>query len=183
TRRACLGWQRPHELENERDALMMPGVTVREIQEAILDAYDEDELKQTSRTLMDGKLNHVVNPGRFDTRVFEFVQWSERQGREVELIQATAKDRPRNAKMQAIYKKYGMAVPVYVENAGQAVAGAPTDATEGGLEKIVRPHLSFADFGIWRDRMTRVEGLVCQIRFDGNAQGTGFLVGPDAVLT
>src|SRR5262249_50060708 len=74
-------------------------------------------------------------------------------------------------------------VPVYVEKAGAAVPGAPADAADGGLEKIVRPHLSFADFGLWRERMTQVEGRVCLITISGAAQGTGVLVGPDAVLT
>jgi hypothetical protein len=85
--------------------------------------------------------------------------------------------------MQEVYKKYGMTVPVYVEKAGTADLTAPTDAADSGLEKIVRPHLSFADFGIWRERMTQVEGRVCLITINGAAQGTGFLVGPDAVLT
>src|SRR5262249_60569625 len=31
--------------------------------------------------------------------------------------------------------------------------------------------------------MTRVEGQVCRITLNGQAQGPGFLVGPDAVLT
>jgi hypothetical protein len=162
---------------------MMPGVTLTEIQTAILDAYEDSELRQTVRTLMDVKLNNYVGPGPFETRVFDFIEWAERQGREVELIQVTAKARPRNAKMQEVYKKYGLSIPVYVEKAGAAGVQTPTDASDRGLEKIVKPHLSFTDFGIWRERMTRVEGQVCQITLSGAAQGTGFLVGPDAVLT
>jgi hypothetical protein len=162
---------------------MMPGVTLDEIHSALLDAYDEDELRFTLRTLMNVRLNNIVKAGGFGTRVFDLLEWAERQGRETELIQVTAKARPRVAKMQQIYKKYGLAVPVYVERAGAAMANTPTDAADAGLEKIVKPHLTFAEFGIWRDRMTKVEGQVCLIRINGNPQGTGFLVGPDAVLT
>jgi hypothetical protein len=162
---------------------MMPGITLQEICDAILDAYDDDELRTTVRTLMDVKLNNVVKPGAFGQRVFDFVEWAERRGREVELIQATARARPRNLMMQAVSKKYGLAVPVYVEKGGKAVPGAPADATDGGLEKLVRPHLSFTDFGLWRERMAQVEGRVCLVTINGAAQGTGFLVGPDAVLT
>jgi hypothetical protein len=162
---------------------MMPGVTLQEIRDAILDAYEEDELRQTVRTMMDVRLNNVIKPASFETRVFDFIEWAERQGRDVELVQVTAKSRPRNAKMQAVYRKYGMSIPAYVELGGTTVAQAPTDTSEGGLEKIIKPHLSFADFGIWRERMTQVEGRVCQITLDGAAQGTGFLVSRDAVLT
>src|SRR5262249_3087417 len=38
-------------------------------------------------------------------------------------------------------------------------------------------------FAVWREKMALVEGRVCRIELNGNAAGTGFLVGPDAVLT
>ena len=39
------------------------------------------------------------------------------------------------------------------------------------------------DFAVWREKMALVEGRVCRVEIGGNAAGTGFLVGPDAVLT
>jgi hypothetical protein len=161
----------------------MPGATFQEIRDAIVDAYTPQSLEETLLFLMNERLDVITPPADFGYRVFKLVEWADMNGRDVELVRAMAKARPRKAKMQAIYKKYGMAIPVYVEQAGAAVPSAPTDATDGGLEKIVRPHLTFAEFGIWRDRMARVEGRVCLITINGNAQGTGFLVGPDAVLT
>jgi hypothetical protein len=74
-----------------------------------------------------------------------------------------------------------MAVPVGVQEAGGAKS--TTDAADVGLEKIVHPYLDMPNFGLWREAMTRVEGQVCRITLNGQAQGTGFLVGPDAVLT
>ncbi len=162
---------------------MMPGIDVRTIREALLDAYSEDDLRIVLREWMDVRLDHVVGAGNLSTRVFELLEWSERNGRKAELIRAAAVSRPRHAKMQEVSRKYGMSVPVYVEKSGIMVAGGPTDATQAGLERTVRDHLSFADFGVWRERMTSVEGRVCQITLKGRAQGTGFLVGPDAVLT
>jgi hypothetical protein len=162
---------------------MIPGVTLEEIHAAILDAYDEDELRFTLRTFMNVRLDNIVKASGLGMRVFALLEWAERQGRETELIQLTAKARPRVAKMRQIYKKYGLAAPVYVEQAGAARANTPTDAADAGLERIVKAHLAFADFGVWRERMSKVEGQVCLIRINGNAQETGFLVGPDAVLT
>ncbi len=162
---------------------MMPGVTFQEIRDAIVDAYAPQSLEETLLFLMNERLDVVTPPADFGYRVFKLVQWAEMNGRDVELVQAMAKARPRKAKMQEIYKKYGMAIPVYVENAGAQVPNAPTDAADSELEKIVKPHLMFVEFGIWRERMTQVEGRVCLITINGNAQGTGFLVGPDAVLT
>src|SRR5258708_1319578 len=162
---------------------MIPGLTLEEIHSAIVDAYDEDELRFTLRTLMNVRLNNIVGAGGFGTGVFDLLEWAERQGRETELIQVTAKARPRVAKMQQIYKKYGLAVPIYVEQAGAAMPNTPTDAADAGLEKIVKSHLSFAEFGVWRDRMTKGEGQVCLIRINGNAPGAGFPGGPHPLLT
>src|SRR5262245_1100372 len=162
---------------------MVPGVTYEEITDAITDAYEEDELKRVLRTRMDVRLDVIIGPKPFGTVVFELLGWAERQGRAAELVRATSQARPAHAGMQQIYKKYGMAVPCLVQAAGGAVAGAPADVTDRGLEQLVRPHLRFVDFGVWRERMTRVEGQVCRITLDGAARGTGFLVGPDAVLT
>jgi len=161
----------------------MPGVTFKEIRDAIVDAYTPQSLEETLLFLMNERLEVITPPVDFGHRVFKLVEWAELNGRAVELVQAMAKARPRQAKMQEIYKKYGMAIAVYMENAGAQVPNSPTDGADSGLEKIVKPHLTFAEFGIWRDRMTQVEGRVCLITIKGNAQGTGFLVAPDAVLT
>ena len=162
---------------------MMPGVTFGEIRDAIVDAYNNQDLEEVLRFYMNVRLDDEIAPGAFRHRVFELIEWSEMRGLDVELVRITARARPSKARMQQIYKKYGMAIPVLVQDSGTAVPATPTDAADGGLEKIVRPHLSFADFGIWRERMTRVEGQVCRITLNGAARGTGFLVGPDAVLT
>jgi Trypsin-like peptidase domain/Effector-associated domain 1 len=162
---------------------MMPGVTFGEIRDAIVDAYNNDDLEEVLRIYMNVRLDVEIPPGAFRRRVFELIEWAEMRGVEVELVRVMAQARPRKASMQQIYKKYGMAIPVLVQDGGKAVPASPTDAADGGLEKVVRPHLTFTDFGIWRERMTRVEGQVCRITFNGAARGTGFLVGPDAVLT
>jgi hypothetical protein len=159
----------------------MAGVSMKEIRDAIVDTYDEDELSESLQFLLDVKLSHVTKPATYPNKVFQLVDWADRQGRDVELVQALAKDRPQKPLMQQVYKKYGMAVPVGVQEAGGAKVA--TDAADVGLEKIVRPHLDMPDFGLWRGAMTRVEGQVCRITLNGQAQGTGFLVGPDAVLT
>jgi hypothetical protein len=160
---------------------MMPGVSMKEIRDAILDAYGPLELRDSVRFLMNEQLHNITMAPTFQHQVFELIDWADRQGRDVELVQALAKDRPKQPLMQQVYKKYGMSVPVGVQEAGGAKT--VTDAADVGLEKIVRPHLDMPDFGLWREAMARVEGQVCRITLNGQAQGTGFLVGPDAVLT
>src|SRR4029079_16348412 len=91
---------------------------------------------------------HVTKQATYPNRVFQLVDWADRRGRDVELVQALAKDRPKTPEMQKVYKRYGLAVPVGVQEAGGPTAA--TDAADPGLEKIVRPHLAMPDFGLWR---------------------------------
>src|SRR5690242_19996197 len=132
--------------------MAMPGVTFKEIQDAIIDAYEEPDLKQVLRREMNVRMDVEVPPGAFGDRVFELVQWAEQRGREVELVQVTARDRPRKVSMQEIYRKYGLAIPVFVQEAGVAKPGAPSDAASSGLEALVNPYLKIVDIDLWKDK-------------------------------
>ena len=43
--------------------------------------------------------------------------------------------------------------------------------------------LPMFDYSLWREKIALIEGQVCRVEVGGNAAGTGFLVGPDAILT
>ncbi|WP_454811314.1 trypsin-like peptidase domain-containing protein [Labrys neptuniae] len=60
----------------------------------------------------------------------------------------------------------------------------PSDATLGpGLQRNIKPHLRMLDPALWIAGMTQTLRRVCRIEIAGSAAGTGFLVGPQAVLT
>ncbi len=52
-----------------------------------------------------------------------------------------------------------------------------------GLQKNIRPGLKSPDVSVWMDKLETVRRQVCRIEIPGQALGTGFLVGPAAVLT
>lgn len=64
-------------------------------------------------------------------------------------------------------------------------AGAPNgDESEGpGLQRNVRPALKKIDTEIWLDRFETIKRQVCRVEAANIGIGTGFLVGPGAVLT
>jgi hypothetical protein len=70
-----------------------------------------------------------------------------------------------------------------VQQAGQVQAGAPTNALAPGLQRNVRPKLAKLDVQVWLERLIAIERRVCRIERQGAGLGTGFLVGPDTVLT
>ena len=69
------------------------------------------------------------------------------------------------------------------QTAGTPQADAPNNAIAPGLQRNVRPYLAKLDVRVWQDRLVKIERQVCRVELEGNALGTGFLVGPDTVLT
>ncbi|TDR44905.1 trypsin-like peptidase [Tahibacter aquaticus] len=67
--------------------------------------------------------------------------------------------------------------------AGQVQAEAPAYAQASGLQRLVRKGLPAVDIGVWLAKADTVKRQVCKIQYRGAAAGTGFLVGPAAVLT
>ena len=74
-------------------------------------------------------------------------------------------------------------IDLSAQTAGAAQQDASTNANAPGLQRNVRPYLAKLDVRVWQERLSRIERQVCRVELEGNALGTGFLVGPDAVLT
>jgi hypothetical protein len=161
----------------------MPGVDFGEFQEGLAEAFDQDDLTRLLRVRLDVQLRRIVKPGDFNSVTFELLEWAEQHGREAELARAAYLDRTNNAHLRRVYEKYGMAPAVSVQTSGQPVANAATRVTSLAFEATVKPRLKSVDMAVWRERMAKVEGQVCRIEFNNNAMGTGFLVGPDLLLT
>lgn len=164
----------------------MTGVTLQEVRDAIVDAFDEYDLDEALEITLGERLANISGQGKkHPYRVLEVIRWFDYRGRETELIRNLAKLRPNHDAMQEIARKYGYAVRVTRQESGvTADGGGPVTK---GFEVYVTPHLKvLPKFNVWREKMERVEGQVCFITYPcpgGTLRGTGFLVGPDAVLT
>ncbi len=69
------------------------------------------------------------------------------------------------------------------QKAGVPVVGLPDDAFAPGLQKNVRPNLTKLDIMVWIDRLVMIRNRVCRVEISDQPAGTGFLVGPQVVLT
>jgi V8-like Glu-specific endopeptidase len=69
------------------------------------------------------------------------------------------------------------------QTAGAPQANASNNAVAPGLQRNVRPYIKQLDVRIWQEKLLRIERQVCLVEIAGTPLGTGFLVGPDAVLT
>jgi Trypsin-like peptidase domain len=72
---------------------------------------------------------------------------------------------------------------IQVQEAGKPQQDGPTKAAAPGFERNIKPRLRNLDIHAWITKMASIERQVCRVESNGNAAGTGFLVGPNAVLT
>jgi hypothetical protein len=161
---------------------MMKGVQFEEIWKAFYTGYSKRSLEQMLKFRLNIDLNNIVADGPLRDMVFDLLSQSEREGWTTDLVREGYRYNPRNPDLLRIYEKYGFAPGVSVQDSGTPVPGIAA-LSAAGFEKTIKDRLPAFDFAVWREKMALVEAQVCRVEIDGNAAGTGFLVGPEAVLT
>ncbi len=170
-------------LKEEYPMTLMPGVQVEEYWNALNAAYDRDSLARMLKLRLNRGLDHLVADGPFADMTFELLSVAEREGWHVELIQAAHHFNPGNAALMEVYDKYGLAPAVRIQQSGASLEAAPESVSAAGFEKTIQKHLPIFDIVAFREGLVLVEGWACRIESNGNALGSGFLVGPDLVMT
>lgn len=131
--------------------------------EALRAAYNVAGLRQMLRTRLGKRLDEISLGGDFREIVFELVEAAEREGYTQQLVVAARQSNPGNELLLAAAQDLGLA------------------ASTSALEKRVRD-LPFVDIAQWRMKLGAIETQVCRVETPGGS-GTGFLVGPAAILT
>ncbi len=145
--------------------------------EALVDALvaafqNEAALAMMLKFRLDKTLAAIVAPGSLTDQAFYLVQASEAEGWTGDLVSAARRSRPRNPQLLALAESIQL----------------PTSQVprERELERIIKETNRFHDIAEWRERMAAIELQVCRVVVRSNKGemfGTGFLVGPDVVLT
>jgi hypothetical protein len=160
---------------------MMAGVQFEEVWKALYTGYSKKSLEQMLKFRLNIGLDDIVADGPMRDMAFDLLSNSEREGWTTDLIREAYQFNPRNADLLKIYSKYGLAPGVSAQQAGADIPNVRS--VVDGLEKTIKDRLPAFDFAVFREKMALVESRVCRVELDGNAAGTGFLVGSDAVLT
>ena len=161
----------------------LPGVTVGEIRDALRAAFNKrDQLEMFLVVRLSASLDDMSGAGTtLERAAFDVVLWCEGEGRTTDLVRAAYAAKPAHPAVAAVYQKYGLATEAAIQQGG--TAGGTMPVTAAGFEKTITDRLPQLKFGVWQERMAAVGGQVCRVEIGGAATGTGFLVGPDAVLT
>jgi Trypsin-like peptidase domain/Effector-associated domain 1 len=149
------------------------------LREAIIRAFNPTTLDifLQAAPLEKDPVHVLVRPGDFRAQVFDLVNLSQQEGWTDKLVVAIQATRSDNAKIKTLLSDLSI---FDIEQADR------TRLVAGSLERTVRERGGFADFVAWTATLTQLRDQVCRIedpRDSRNALGTGFLVGPDLVIT
>lgn len=184
----------------------MNGAQIGQFRDAIVGAFSPDEFDMFLFERLDFDRPVEIADGPFKLVVNSVLRKLEKEGTIAALLAEVAAVRPCRDDLQklfgefkaavdeaqkknvnkdsaAAYMQVGLAPQVVLQQGGESVSLPPGAKGAGKLEKIVEPLLQLIDIALWRERMVKREGRICRIEINGVPTGTGFLVGPDVVLT
>jgi hypothetical protein len=148
---------------------ILSGQQFQKLWEALKDAFPTvNDLTMMLQFRLGKSLAQIAAPNAsYEYMIFEAIRHVESNDETLELINAARDSKPKNAKLLAIAGEFGLA------------SIAPE------LERMVTEGLPIINPVLWRTRLGELEGRVCRIDIPGTGDGvgTGFLVGPDLVLT
>jgi cellulose synthase operon protein C len=148
-------------------------LTARDAQElldALLNAFHfRDELSAMVSNRLDRSVEAISLTDNMAGTVRRLVQAAAAEGWIAALVAAALESRPNNAALLQFAERYGLA------------AKAPE------LKSLAGVGQSSFDIAVWRAQLGALEARVCRVQVDIGSStrqyGTGFLVGPDLVLT
>jgi hypothetical protein len=163
--------QAPREtMRPQRDvSFKLTGSDTRQLCDALMDAFPvRADLGSMVNYRLERSLEAISGIDDFHETVYRLVRTSEEQGWTGSLVAAALESRPDKVALLRFAEQFGLA------------AKAPKFAPKGNLTSF--------DAEAWRARLGALEAQVCHVQVDEGDTGlmssaTGFLVGPDLVLT
>jgi hypothetical protein len=163
--------------------MILKGEELVKISAAIVAAFDGDDLVELTLRCFDTMLDDIVPEGAMKKRSLALVVWANKRGTIADLVRAAFSERQNVPEWQELNRQFGSSPAISLQDAGtvnEVVAGPPATSA---LERTIRPHLGLMDMAHWVARFSELEAQVCRVERGTKPLGTGFLVGPDLVLT
>lgn len=155
--------------------MKLVGVQRKQLQLALLSAYYRwESLEQLLYFELDMSLEQITPRGPLTDVVTNVLRWADSNGRLEELVEKGYRANPGNPELRSFALELALT---------PASAVTPASPLRRELEKAVLARVKFDNPAEFRERMDRSERAVCRINLPKPEWGTGFLVGPDTVLT
>jgi hypothetical protein len=158
---------------------ILSGKQTGRLSEALREAFvSVDALEEFLDVMLEKRLENIVSLRlNYQTVAFRLIKTADAEGWVPSLIAAACDARPGNSALREFAAETGLSgVPRGID---EALAGVR-------LERTVLEAIPFMDAGAWHARLGELLTQVCRVEVPAgvrSAAGTGFLVGPDLVLT
>ncbi len=159
--------------------MRLTGPEYAELQGALRDAFvDYGDLAQMLR-LAERQIQDITAPGPMPKVIGDVIEYAETRDWVHELVEAARAANPTNTRLLTLSAALGL-------EPGVASADVSADqalkwATEH-FERMVDPQRGIADLGSFAAKLQELLHQVCAVEL-GSSFGTGFLIGPQTVLT
>jgi hypothetical protein len=149
--------------------LELSGPQYRALGEALRKTLRLSQFDRLLKERVDVNREDIALGDDYTDITFRIIDAANRQGWVYKLVDAARQERPQE--------------PLFVEYARLLAIGPRGLPDQAQLERIVRQTNALLDIAGFRRRIGEIEGQVCRVDLRGKGEGTGFLVGPNAVLT
>lgn len=148
----------------------------RDLEEALRQAFDPNSLSRMLRLYMGLRLEDEVFTGTgFRNIITGLVDFALQTSSVDKVVRNALRERGGNLKLQKVARELGIGAPPDVD---------VSTKNQAALEKLVRKRSHLLDYAAFQERLGRLQRQICRIDIpDGTALGTGWLVGPDLLLT
>lgn len=150
-------------------SLELTGPQFRRLSQALQESLTLAQFDQLLKLRLNINRESVALGDDYQTITFRVIDDANRKGWVWKLIDAARKERPNNA--------------VFVEYAQILGVGPQGLPASDELERVIRQINGFLDIAQFRQRLGEIEGRVCRVDSEGGGIGTGFLLGPETVIT
>ena len=148
--------------------MALTGAQYRRLSEALRSAFTLAGLDRLLLFSLDIRREDIALGSDLQEIAFRVIQTAESEAWTLRLLTAARDARPAHPVLAELASELGLA------------------SASRELETRVRHDAPFVDIAQWRERLGRLEGQVCRVEVEAGARstiGTGFLVGPDLVMT
>lgn len=155
----------------------LSGSQLKQLHDALISAFPrQSQLAQMVKFgEVHGNLYAIAGGDNLSDVVFSLLEWAEARDQIGKLMVAARKANADNPALRKVAEELLLESPLLPQAELERV---------GGLEKIVLESVDFADVESWLQRLGDCTLAVCRVEISaGKGVGTGFLVGPDLLLT
>jgi hypothetical protein len=150
---------------------LLTGPQSRDFRSALRKAFSLQSFTEMLWFQLSKPLDTITTANGLDAKIFDVIRKADEESWTAELLQAARLERPHDIDLFTFAQQFGLAI-----------------ATPQGeaLERKIEEANSDLDILPWRKRLSEIEAQVCRIEISGSwppTYGTGFLLGPNLVMT